>query len=81
MRWGGFIGGRLSALAQFFCIQAMSYRFEYSTNLATGPPIPIYVYVLWPTSYRAHPAKPPTPYRQTIIGLSTMPSIASGEGV
>ena len=33
-----FIGGRLSALARFFCIQAMSYRFEYSTNLATGPP-------------------------------------------
>ena len=36
-----FIGGRLSASARFFCIQAMSYRFEYSTNLATGPPINI----------------------------------------
>ena len=32
-------------------------------------------------TYRAYPAKPPTPYRRTIIGLSVMPSIASGGGV
>ena len=32
-------------------------------------------------TYRAYPAKPPTPYRRTISGLSVMPSIASGGGV
>ena len=43
--WGGDALRRCSSAAvcppwlDFFCIQAMSYRFEYSTNLATGPPI------------------------------------------